>query len=84
MKNSASLFCPLGEGFLPRLSPGSTDILIAALAPAYLLGLLASRTLGDGLDQLGYLSEQILQGRRLPVLNIHEHPSGDSSSSPNS
>ena len=52
-------------------------MITAALVPAYLLGLLAGNVLAEGLDQLGYLSEQILQGRRLPILKIHDRPAED-------
>ncbi|MFM7471028.1 MAG: hypothetical protein LVS60_10705 [Nodosilinea sp. LVE1205-7] len=77
MNNSTGLLCPSRQGILPKLPLGSADMITAALVPAYLLGLLAGNVLAEGLDQLGYLSEQILQGRRLPILKIHDRPAED-------
>jgi len=54
------------------VSPSTaTDWLIGILVPPVLLGLLASRAITDGLVQFGLVSEQLLQGQRLPNLNIH-------------
>ncbi|NJL46181.1 MAG: hypothetical protein HC929_00015 [Leptolyngbyaceae cyanobacterium SM2_5_2] len=53
------------------LLSGSTDWLVSALVPPVLLSLLVSRVLTDGLEQVGLVSEQLLQGQRLPTLNIH-------------
>ncbi|MBU6229832.1 MAG: hypothetical protein KGQ93_09080 [Cyanobacteria bacterium REEB459] len=69
------------------MSSPSADLLTAALVPAYLLAMLTGQSLARGLVHLGWLSEQILQGRRLPTLkysrlNIHDHPPGPDQTQP--
>ncbi|MGF1517528.1 MAG: hypothetical protein ACFCVB_06955, partial [Nodosilinea sp.] len=51
-----------------------TELLIGALVPPVLLGILASRVLADGLTQMGLASEQLFAGERLPHLNLATPP----------
>ncbi len=60
---------PVAAGVSPTTS---TDWLLSALVPPVLVGLLVSRSLADALVQVGLVSEQLLQGERLPNLNIHQ------------
>lgn len=55
----------------PAIAQRSTDLLIGLLVPPVLVGLLTARLMADGLTQAGLVSEQLLQGQRLPHLNIH-------------
>lgn len=48
----------------------SIDWVIGMLVPPVIVGLVAARTISDGLTQLGLVSEQLLQGERLPNLHI--------------
>lgn len=52
------------------ISANGTEILLGALTPAVLLGILASKISADLYGQLGDLGEQLLQSNRLPQLNI--------------
>jgi hypothetical protein len=69
---------------LPPPSPSSrssvlapADLLVGALVPPVLIGLLAARAISQALTQAGLISEQLLQGQRLPNLNIPPtHPDG--------
>ena len=47
-----------------------TELVIGALVPPVLLGLLASRLAADVMTQVGLISEQIYRGERLPTLNV--------------
>ena len=49
-----------------------THLLIGGLIPPVLLGLLAARLVADGFRQAGHLGEQLLQGQRLPHLQMHD------------
>lgn len=52
----------------------ATNLCIGLLVPPVIVGLVAARAVGDGLVQLGLASEQLLQGQRLPTLNVHPSP----------
>lgn len=47
-----------------------TEVIIGALVPPVLLGLLASRLVADAVIQAGLISEQFYRGERLPTLNV--------------
>lgn len=47
-----------------------THLLVSALVPPVLLGLVAARLVADGFRQAGLVSEQLLQGQRLPHLHV--------------
>ena len=59
---------------LPGWPGHPTDLLIGALVPPVLLGILAGRVLADGLTQMGLASEQLFAGERLPNLNLATPP----------
>ena len=59
---------------LPGWPSHPTELLIGALVPPVLLGILASRVLADGLTQMGLASEQLFAGERLPNLNLATPP----------
>ncbi|MFH7242865.1 MAG: hypothetical protein ACHWZW_08450 [Spirulina sp.] len=48
-----------------------SQILIGALVPPVLLGLITARLVADGFRQAGLIGEQLLQGQRLPHLHVH-------------
>ena len=45
-------------------------LIVGALVPPVLLGIMASRTLADILTQVGLVTEQLYRGERLPTLNM--------------
>lgn len=49
-----------------------TQLLLGGLVPPVLLGLLAARLVAHGFRQAGHLGEQLLQGQRLPHLQVHD------------
>ena len=49
----------------------TTQILIGALVPPVLIGLVAARLIADGFRQAGHLGDAILQGQRLPHLQVN-------------
>lgn len=49
----------------------TTSLLLGALVPPVLLGLIAARLVADGFRQTGLVGEQLLQGQRLPHLPVH-------------
>ena len=55
---------------IPPLSSNSTELLVGMLTPTVLLAVLATKVSADLYGQLGYFSEQLLQSKRLPHLNI--------------
>jgi hypothetical protein len=59
---------------LPGWPSHPTELLIGALVPPVLLGILAGRMLADGLTQMGLASEQLFAGERLPNLNLATPP----------
>ncbi len=54
--------------FSPQVLPSS--LLLGALVPPVLLGIMASKTLADILIQVGLITEQAYRGERLPTLNM--------------
>jgi hypothetical protein len=50
--------------------PLSSEIAIGLLAPAVLLGILGGNILADLMVRLGWVSEQLYRGERLPTLHI--------------
>jgi hypothetical protein len=64
--------------FSPRTPPGlpehpnrlPAELLIGALVPPMLLGVLISRGVTEMMTQVGLISEQLYQGERLPTLNV--------------
>lgn len=48
----------------------SAEVAVGLLVPPMLLGILVTRTLADGLTQLGLVSEQLFSGDRLPNLKM--------------
>ncbi len=55
---------------IPLVGSSGTEVLVRMLTPVVLLAVLAANASTDFYGQLGYLSEQLLQSRRLPNLNI--------------
>ncbi|QQE67083.1 hypothetical protein GFS31_37900 [Leptolyngbya sp. BL0902] len=47
-----------------------SHLLVGALVPPVLLGLVAARLVANGFRQAGLVSEQLLQGQRLPHLHV--------------
>lgn len=54
-----------------------SELVIGALVPPVLLGLLASRALADVVTQVGLVSEQLYRGERLPTLNVSDPETDD-------
>jgi hypothetical protein len=52
--------------------PLSSEIVIGLLAPLILLGILGNKALADLMIRLGWVSEQLYRGERLPTLNISD------------
>lgn len=59
---------------LPDWPGYPTQLLLGALVPPVLLGIVAGRVLADGLTQMGLASEQLFAGERLPNLNLATSP----------
>lgn len=49
-------------------SAAGAPLLLSALVPPVLLGLMTARLVANGFRQAGLLGEQLLQGQRLPHL----------------
>lgn len=69
MPNSSSetSFAPPSQS---AVAGQTIDWVTGMLVPPVIIGLVAARTIGDGLMQLGLVSEQLLQGQRLPNLHV--------------
>ena len=50
----------------------SAELVVGALVPPVLLGILIARGAAEVMTQVGIISEQLYQGQRLPTLNVSE------------
>lgn len=50
----------------------SAELVVGALVPPVLLGILMARGAAEVMTQVGIISEQLYQGQRLPTLNVSE------------
>jgi hypothetical protein len=53
------------------------DLLISALTPPILAGILGAQATADLLRQLGLISEELFRGERLPTLSMAISPEKD-------
>jgi hypothetical protein len=55
-----------------------SELLLGALVPPVLLGIVAARGIAEVMTQVGLVSEQLYQGQRLPTLNVTDSNVTDS------